>query len=76
MSIPIKEMGEHWIELESSGDQRTGAVLMRVHGPCSGPRKELVVLDTETMRTRRVGEISGIPFAVNLRSRVTAMRAV
>ncbi|KAK3152874.1 hypothetical protein QOZ80_2BG0164750 [Eleusine coracana subsp. coracana] len=77
MSIPMKEMEEHWIELESSGDQRTGAVLVRVHGGGSGDgRKDLVVLDMVTMRTRRVGEISGISFQVSPRSRVTAMRAV
>ncbi|TVU32294.1 hypothetical protein EJB05_24019, partial [Eragrostis curvula] len=68
-----KEWDDHAIELESSGDQRSGVVLLRLSGP--GGRNELLVLDMETMKTRWVGNVSGLPFEVNLTSRVTAMKA-
>lgn len=63
---------DNWVELKSSGDQRSGAVLMRLHTSCG--KEELLVLDTETMETTRVGEISGLPFEVNLSSRLTSMK--
>ncbi|KAJ1293481.1 hypothetical protein BS78_01G071300 [Paspalum vaginatum] len=62
----------HCVRLQSSGDQRSGVVLLRVHSP--GNVEELVVLDMETMETSRIGEISGLPFEVNLVSRLSAMQ--
>ncbi|TVU32286.1 hypothetical protein EJB05_24010, partial [Eragrostis curvula] len=63
----------YWIVLESSGDHRSGAVLMRLHTP-PFVHEDLLVLDTETMETSKMGQISGLPFEVNLSSRLSAMQ--
>ncbi|TVU32284.1 hypothetical protein EJB05_24008, partial [Eragrostis curvula] len=50
--LSLKEWDNHWIVLESYGDQRSGAVLLRLL--VAGGRNELLVLDMETMQTRRI----------------------
>jgi hypothetical protein len=60
-----------YLDVESSGDQRTGAVLLRllVHGG----QELLLMLDIETKEVRSMGDDKwGIPYEVDLVSRLSA----
>ncbi|KAF8728258.1 hypothetical protein HU200_018852 [Digitaria exilis] len=63
---------QFWLTMESSGDQRTGAVLKRlmvVHG-----QEQLLVIDLETKQVRGLGNKRGIPYELDLASRLSAAK--
>ncbi|KAL6636563.1 hypothetical protein ACP70R_024135 [Stipagrostis hirtigluma subsp. patula] len=66
----------HGLELLSLGDQRSGTVFLQTDG---GGTNELVKLDMETKLERKTGfmtwiEKSGIPYEVDLASRLSSMK--
>ncbi|KAL6641548.1 hypothetical protein ACP70R_019729 [Stipagrostis hirtigluma subsp. patula] len=65
---PAELARHYWVDLESSGDQRSGVVLMRLQ--VHGGRDEALALDMATRQIHGIGDKSGVPCVVDMASRL------